>query len=232
MTPDWINIDTTQPIEYTSKDVYGVPVAVMQTAVTPSGSGTVIEFDMDVAESGFRYNQFYANLYFSEFDALLPNQSRAVDIFLNGEIWQADYAPPYLLAGFVCSVAPIKQNSTYHWEIKPNDSSNLPPILNALEMFSAMYLDNVTTNERDGMLSATYFRFSDGKFVVVIDRVLPTRHSTNCFPDNFIFFIHLFLEGKIVPLCLLFVLSVEKWRLIFRHHITRVGTNYFNFCEI
>ncbi|KAG6503689.1 hypothetical protein ZIOFF_036013 [Zingiber officinale] len=93
-------------MEYASNDEYRVPVAVMQTAVTPSGFGgiTDIAFEWDFADTGFPYNQFYANLYFSEFDALLPNQSRAVDIFLNGEIWQADYPPPYLVAGFVCSV--------------------------------------------------------------------------------------------------------------------------------
>ncbi|XP_042397598.1 probable LRR receptor-like serine/threonine-protein kinase At1g05700 [Zingiber officinale] len=149
--PYWTNINTTQPIEYASNDEYGVPVAVMQTAVTASGVGGVtdIEFFWDFIGSGFRHNQFYTNLYFSEFDVLLPNQSRAVDIFLNGEIWEADYPPPYLVAGFVCSIAPLNKYYTFLWDIKPNDSFNLPPILNAVEVFSSMYLENVTTNERD-----------------------------------------------------------------------------------
>ncbi|KAG6503690.1 hypothetical protein ZIOFF_036014 [Zingiber officinale] len=114
--PYWTNINTTQQMEYASNDEYRVPVAVMQTAVTPSGFGgiTDIAFEWDFADTGFPYNQFYANLYFSEFDALLPNQSRAVDIFLNGEIWQADYPPPYLVAGFVCSVDHLNQNNTYY----------------------------------------------------------------------------------------------------------------------
>ncbi|XP_042387063.1 putative leucine-rich repeat receptor-like serine/threonine-protein kinase At2g19230 [Zingiber officinale] len=149
--PYWTNINTTRPIEYFTNDEYRVPVAVMQTAVTPSGVGGVtdIAFHWDFADTGFRNNQFYINLYFSEFDALLPNQSRAVDIFLNGEIARADYAPPYLLADSLYSIDPLNPNDTYLWEIKPNDSFNLPPILNALEIFSPMHLENVTTNERD-----------------------------------------------------------------------------------
>ncbi|XP_042397599.1 probable LRR receptor-like serine/threonine-protein kinase At1g51810 [Zingiber officinale] len=167
---DWTNINTTQPIQYFSYDDYRVPEAVMQTAVIPSGVGGVtdIEFYWDFADTGFRNNRFYATLFFSEFDALLPNQSRAVDIFLNGYNCFADYPPSYLWADVIYSDGPLYQNYTYRWEIKPNDSFNLPPILNAVEVFSAMYLENVTANERDGTLSATYFRFSCGKFEVAI----------------------------------------------------------------
>ncbi|KAG6502503.1 hypothetical protein ZIOFF_034784 [Zingiber officinale] len=149
---DWTNINTTQPIQYFSYDDYRVPEAVMQTAVIPSGVGGVtdIEFYWDFADTGFRNNRFYATLFFSEFDALLPNQSRAVDIFLNGYNCFADYPPSYLWADVIYSDGPLYQNYTYRWEIKPNDSFNLPPILNAVEVFSAMYLENVTANERDG----------------------------------------------------------------------------------
>ncbi|WOK95694.1 leucine-rich repeat receptor-like serine/threonine-protein kinase [Canna indica] len=150
----WANVTTHSTVRSFSVDEIRAPSAVMETAVIPA-NGSRMSFYWDFADSGFRNNVFYAYLHFAELVALSPNQSRAFNIFLNGETWYENLSPSYLQADYIYSkYGPLPSNDTYQWDLTSNATSTLPPILNAREIFSVMFLPNVLTATRDGTLHA------------------------------------------------------------------------------
>ncbi|WOL15592.1 hypothetical protein Cni_G24373 [Canna indica] len=146
----WANVTTNSTVRSLPVDIdqLRAPSAVMETAVIPA-NGSTMSFYWDFADSGFRNNVFYAYLHFAELVALSPNQSRAFSIFLNGKPWCENFSPSYLQADYVYSDYPVPGNDTYYWEFTSNTTSTLPPILNAREVYSVMFLPNVLTATRD-----------------------------------------------------------------------------------
>ncbi|URE19223.1 receptor-like protein kinase [Musa troglodytarum] len=125
----WTSLSTDLTVSNFAGDEFEAPSAVMQTAAVPVNSST-LQFYWDFVGSGFPDNEFYANLHFSE---LLPNTSRAFDVYLNGETWYANFTPPYLMSGAIYSTAPLTPSLRYSWALNSSGLSTLPPILNALK---------------------------------------------------------------------------------------------------
>ncbi|RRT55756.1 hypothetical protein B296_00033417 [Ensete ventricosum] len=123
-------------------DQFEAPSAVMQTAAFPLNSNE-LEFYWDFEGSGASVNEFYANLLFSE---LVPNTKRAFNIYLNGRSLDNDYTPPYLVSNFSDNADhPLTPSPRYQWALNSTNSSSLPPILNALEVYTPMHLKNKLT---------------------------------------------------------------------------------------
>ncbi|URE14857.1 receptor-like serine threonine-protein kinase [Musa troglodytarum] len=142
----WTSISTNLTVNNYAKDQFEAPSAVMQTAAVPVNSST-LQFYWDFVGSGFPDNEFYANLHFSE---LLPNTSRAFDVYLSGEKWYTNYTPPYLMSDAIYSTAPLTPSLRYSWALNSSGLSTLPPILNALEVYTPMFLKNTPTDTDDG----------------------------------------------------------------------------------
>ncbi|URE17513.1 receptor-like serine threonine-protein kinase [Musa troglodytarum] len=141
-------------------------MAIMQTAAVPVNSST-FQFYWDFVGSGAPDNEFYANLHFSE---LLPNTSRAFDVYVNGEKWYANYTPPYLMSDAIYSTNPLTPSLRYNWALNSSDLSTLPPILNALEVYTPVFLKNTPTDSDDGSES---WYFLDNLFVILCDFLEP-----------------------------------------------------------
>ncbi|XP_042443530.1 probable LRR receptor-like serine/threonine-protein kinase At1g05700 [Zingiber officinale] len=129
-----------------SSDLFQPPSIVMQSAATPSGNSTVIDFSWDSFGSGPSVNGQYVNLFFSEF---MPNTTRSFNIYLNDHIWYSNCTPPYLLAIIIYSTGPNTPSEQYNWAINSSGLSNLPPILNAAEVFTAMQFNPLVTSSDD-----------------------------------------------------------------------------------
>ncbi|RRT41399.1 hypothetical protein B296_00041401 [Ensete ventricosum] len=152
----WTSISTNLTVKNYGKDQFEAPSAVMQTAAVPVNSST-LEFYWDFVGSGAAVNEFYANLHFSE---LLPNTRRAFDVYLNGEKWYANYTPPYLMSDAIYSTTPLTPSLRYNWALNSTGLSTLPPILNAIEVYTRMFLKNTPTDSDDGTLGYFLVPFS------------------------------------------------------------------------
>ncbi|URE19230.1 receptor-like serine threonine-protein kinase [Musa troglodytarum] len=141
----WMEISTTETISSSQKDLFQPPTAVMQTAATPSGNSSKMEFYWTFADAQVPTNEFYVNLFFTEFER---NTSRLFNVYLNDELLK-NYTPPYLSVGYLYSTGPLDQAPEYHWALNSTGLSTLPPILNAIEVFTAMHLTRAATASGD-----------------------------------------------------------------------------------
>ncbi|URE19861.1 receptor-like serine threonine-protein kinase [Musa troglodytarum] len=144
--PSLESLHTTSNVTNNVGDRVEAPLAVMQTAAVPRNSNK-LEFYWDFAGSGAPVNEFYANLLFSE---LLPNTLRAFNIYLNGRSLDNNYTPPALVSDAIDNGnQPLTPSPRYQWVLNSTNPSSLPPILNALEVYTLMYLKNNLTNSDD-----------------------------------------------------------------------------------
>ncbi|THU59477.1 hypothetical protein C4D60_Mb07t02540 [Musa balbisiana] len=141
----WTSISTNLTVNNYVKDQLEAPSAVMQTAAVPV-NGSTLEFYWDFVGSGAPVNEFYANLHFSE---LLPNTSRAFNVYINGDKWSANYTPPYLMSDAIYSTTPLTPSLRYNWALNSSGLSTLPPILNALEAYTPTFFKNTPTDSDD-----------------------------------------------------------------------------------
>ncbi|KAB1218471.1 hypothetical protein CJ030_MR3G026351 [Morella rubra] len=97
----------------------------------------------DDDESGY-----YLYMHFAEFIKLEANQSRSFNITFNGEPWFGPFVPRYLNAQIVFTKSALT-GGKYAFSIFKTESSTLPPIINAIELFSVKYLLQSETHQDD-----------------------------------------------------------------------------------
>lgn len=122
----------------------------MQTAASPSNSGQlVVPWVADPAD----VNQYFYVLHISEiFDLAGTNDSRSFDIRINN-ISIGNLTPDYLYSDAVLSTRPLVALPSYNITLDALSSSTLPPILNAVEIYSKMRDQNVASEAADGTRS-------------------------------------------------------------------------------
>ncbi|XP_074569537.1 putative LRR receptor-like serine/threonine-protein kinase At1g05700 [Curcuma longa] len=143
--PSWSLIVTNSGIQNQIRDQFQPPQKVMQIAAYPSNSTTLglilTPYPGDLTE-------FYTVMYFSE---LQPNASREFLISLNGALLNdgRPLAPTYLLSDVVFNADPSLGFDDCDITLDATERSTLPPIINALEVFTAMRNANVASNSQD-----------------------------------------------------------------------------------
>ncbi|RWW25196.1 hypothetical protein GW17_00010474 [Ensete ventricosum] len=127
-------------------DHFGIPSKVMQTAVYPVNSTKLeLSFTPDPGD----LNEFYAVMYFAE---LQQNASRHFSVFLNGALLNdaKPLTPDFLTSDAIYSINPSAGYGELNISLVATESSTLPPLLNAVEVFSTMRNTNVATDGGDG----------------------------------------------------------------------------------
>ncbi|XP_042465196.1 putative leucine-rich repeat receptor-like serine/threonine-protein kinase At2g19230 [Zingiber officinale] len=144
----WNDVSTNSIVRNLPQDSFEVPSVVMQTAVTPiNSSSLVIPWN---PLPGY-VNQFFLILHVSEIlDLSGTNQSRQFNIYVNGLLWLPEIViPPYLYSGFVYSLVPLPSFPTYNISLQALGNSTLPPILNAFELYMTMSNTSVPSDAGD-----------------------------------------------------------------------------------
>lgn len=133
-------------------DHFDAPSKVMQTAITPRDATQNIEFSWDpVPQPKDPTPAYMAILHFSELELLPSNAVREINVILNGMLWyQFGFRPEYLLTGTAYNVIPVRGFSQYRVSINTTKNSTLPPIINAIEVFSIISTTSVGTESQDG----------------------------------------------------------------------------------
>ncbi|XP_042465203.1 probable LRR receptor-like serine/threonine-protein kinase At1g05700 isoform X3 [Zingiber officinale] len=145
---NWNDVSTNSTVENVPGDFFGVPSAVMQTAVTPiNSSSLVLAWDPVPGD----VNQFFPILHISEiFNLSGTNQSRQFSYYVNGlRTLGSIVTPPYLYADAVYGEVPLPSFPTYNISLEALSNSTLPPILNAFELYVTMSNTSVPSDAGD-----------------------------------------------------------------------------------
>ena len=120
----------------------------MKTAIMPQNTSDNLQFSWRPDNTT---DKFYIYMHFAEIEALLPNQSRSFNIYLNGELWYGPFSPRNLSAFTIYSQSPASCNGNFVCRLTINrtDNSTLPPIINALELYQVIQFIEPETDEND-----------------------------------------------------------------------------------
>ena len=153
----WTEISTTRRVKYEADSPFEAPMAVMQTAIRPRNASHNIEFDWEPQPQPNDPSPGYIIImHFSELQLLPSNAVREFYINLNGKLLNRDVMrPPYLYGQASYNTFAIRK-SYYIVSLNATANSTLPPIINALELFSVIPTTNLSTNSQDGMLCAVH----------------------------------------------------------------------------
>uniref|UniRef100_A0ACD6AE04 Uncharacterized protein n=3 Tax=Avena sativa TaxID=4498 RepID=A0ACD6AE04_AVESA len=153
-TQQWGEISTDVEVPYNA-DNFEAPSAVMQTAITTRNVSDSIELTLDLgsfpADLLLGYIQV---LHFAELKKLPSNSLRQFYIYRNGALQLSGlenaYTPGYLWNGDFYSDSPFQSSSSdYILTLNATPKSIMPPIINAIEIFSVISTALVGTDPND-----------------------------------------------------------------------------------
>uniref|UniRef100_A0ACD5TER0 Uncharacterized protein n=1 Tax=Avena sativa TaxID=4498 RepID=A0ACD5TER0_AVESA len=148
---EWSEITTPLKVQNIDDDKFEAPSAVMQTAVTPINASKPIEFSWDAEPTAKDPAPGYiCILHLSELQLLPPGAARQFFLTINGLLWYArGFSPQYLFANAVFNSNANYGFHQYNVSLNATPNSTLPPILNALEIFSVLPTTAVSTAAQD-----------------------------------------------------------------------------------
>ncbi|KAF7843423.1 putative leucine-rich repeat receptor-like protein kinase [Senna tora] len=138
-------LSTSFAVDTTNKTEYELPSAVMKTAVTPRDSSS-LEFQF---ETGDPTLEFYVYMHFAEIEELQENERREFNITVNGNLWHKSLIPNYLHSTTIFGEQSIR-GSKLMFSMHKQQSSTLPPIINAIEIYIGKDFLQAPTDEEDG----------------------------------------------------------------------------------
>ena len=151
----WTEISTREKVQEMSSRFH-VPSPVMQTAIVPrNGSRIAIEWNV-VPNHAYPNPGLITIVYFAELQVVATSAVRQFGASINGKGWsEAPYTTQYLIPNAFYDPKPREElSSTYNLTLDATATSTLPPILNAVELFTVVSIANVTTDADDGKLTS------------------------------------------------------------------------------
>uniref|UniRef100_A0A7N2LLM9 non-specific serine/threonine protein kinase n=1 Tax=Quercus lobata TaxID=97700 RepID=A0A7N2LLM9_QUELO len=140
-------LSTSLLIDSQSNNYYQPPSIVMSTASTPINVSAPLELNWNSQNA--TSSQYYVYMHFAEVVNLKANQSRSFNVTVNGKFFYGPIVPQYLYTSTVYSTSILAIAQNYDLLISKTKSSTLPPILNALEIYSIRDLSKPGTNQQD-----------------------------------------------------------------------------------
>ncbi|KAI7725875.1 hypothetical protein M8C21_010943, partial [Ambrosia artemisiifolia] len=143
-SPSWDSLHTSRDID-TRGDGYRAPNEVMQTGSTPKNGTESLEFSWNVSDPKA---QFYIYLYFADLVVLERNQTREFNVSWNEIQLFGNVRPRAYYASTFYNLRPLVGNE-HKISIKRSRSANVPPILNAIEIYKVQESSELATFSRD-----------------------------------------------------------------------------------
>ncbi|KAK4581609.1 hypothetical protein RGQ29_024989 [Quercus rubra] len=143
---NWVPINTSSIIDTQgTNDSYQLPAQVLRTAIQPSSA----TFEAIVYDRNSTYSsKFYVCFHFAEIKQLKEGEIREFVIAVN----EGDYMSENIILEYLKPLS-ICPNQTFEghfrFSIKATQKSNLPPILNAFEIYEVLLIGDIPTDPRD-----------------------------------------------------------------------------------
>ncbi|CAN6337026.1 unnamed protein product [Urochloa humidicola] len=144
----WSSISTTKRVQNIANDLFEAPSKVMQTAITPRNASQNIELVWEPSSLPKDPSLGYiAVMHFSELQEL-QGAVRQFYINFNGRYVDV-FTTALLYSEATYNVIPIRGYTRYNVSLNATANSTLPPIINAMEVFSLIPTTNVGTDSVD-----------------------------------------------------------------------------------
>ena len=130
----------------------------MSTAATPIDSSAPFAFYWE-PEPEEAISKYYIYMHFAEVVKLNANQSRSFNVTLNGKYFYGPLIPLYLGATTLYAASALTAEK-YVFSLIKTENSTLPPIINAIEIYSVKDLFQSETHQEDGMFFYKCFSLS------------------------------------------------------------------------
>ncbi|KAK1618696.1 hypothetical protein QYE76_024213 [Lolium multiflorum] len=146
----WTGISTTKKVLNRENDLFDAPSAVLQTAITPRNLSQIRFSWKPQPQRTDPSPAYFAIMHFTELELLPSNVVREFYIDLNGKLWHRDaiVTPAYLYTSSSYNTIASRKRQ-YDIFINPTANSTLPPIINALELYSVMPTTNLGADFAD-----------------------------------------------------------------------------------
>ncbi|GAB4842340.1 hypothetical protein Ancab_012310 [Ancistrocladus abbreviatus] len=131
-----------------TNDAYSIPPVVLSTAAKPMSGYRSLSFTWNQNDTVPRVQIYW---HFAEIEKLGFNDSMEFNIFLGSNPLFGPIKLRYLDAQTFVSPTIYLNGSSLSFSINQTSSSALPPIFNALEIYSVIGLTKSPTNQEDGM---------------------------------------------------------------------------------
>ncbi|KAL0647076.1 hypothetical protein Bca4012_045367 [Brassica carinata] len=145
---EWTQISTTLQVEVNNlENDYDPPNAALTSAAIPTNSNLPLMINWT---SSIVDNQYYFYTHFAEIQELQTNDTREFSIVWNGEVLQRQFIPPKFSAFTIYSPSPIIcEGRECSLQLIRTNRSTLPPLINALEVYTVIHFPQSETNEND-----------------------------------------------------------------------------------
>ncbi|KAK1400078.1 putative leucine-rich repeat receptor-like serine/threonine-protein kinase [Heracleum sosnowskyi] len=133
--------------DYAYDGAFEVPTEVMRSAIAPENTSNPLKITWEPRNAS---DQFLIYLHYAEVQTLQRNQTREFNIYLNGNLWYNRPISPFNRStGTLYSTEPENQTSNYEILIQKTKRSTLPPIINAIELFTVRQFLQSQTDDQD-----------------------------------------------------------------------------------
>ncbi|KAG9456529.1 hypothetical protein H6P81_001037 [Aristolochia fimbriata] len=129
-------------------DTFQVPPAVLRTAATALNRTTAASMMVNWTSDDPR-TQYHFFRHFAEVEQLKEGELREFNVCILGIGCQGPYRPTYLVGSTVFTATPVSGRTLYTTYFEMTEASTLPPLLNAVELYSLVNLSVVPTAEQD-----------------------------------------------------------------------------------
>ncbi|CAE6075304.1 unnamed protein product [Arabidopsis arenosa] len=141
--PTWKKISTTLGVN--SSSGFLPPQKALMTAATPANANASLAGVLE-----FPNEKLYLYLHFSEIQVLKANESREFEIFWNKKLVYNAYSPVYLQTKTIRNPSPVTcEGGECILEMIKTERSTLPPLLNAVEVFTVVEFPQPETDASD-----------------------------------------------------------------------------------
>ncbi|XP_072965785.1 LRR receptor-like serine/threonine-protein kinase IOS1 isoform X1 [Typha angustifolia] len=141
-------METSSPVQQKEGDPYDVPLKVMQTA--GASTDDTLTYYLDAPNVGIVHPTNYVYMHFAELLSLNSTESRSFQVSLDGQSGSYNCSPSYLLAThipFKYVVRTVEERR--YLDFTRSTGSTLPPMFNAIEVYTAITLPNLPTYQGD-----------------------------------------------------------------------------------
>ncbi|XP_074364036.1 putative leucine-rich repeat receptor-like protein kinase At2g19210 [Apium graveolens] len=145
----YLNSSLVNNLETWRESDFNVPYKVMRTAIVPDNSSEPLKISWVPLNASDR---FIICLHYGEVQTLQSNETREFNMYLNGNLWTPNdlpITPSYQTPSSVFSTGPELSASRHEIVMQKTERSTLPPIINALEVYSVRKFQQSQTDDQD-----------------------------------------------------------------------------------
>ncbi|KAG5415858.1 hypothetical protein IGI04_003425 [Brassica rapa subsp. trilocularis] len=148
---NWSQIRTDNSVD--NDNGFKVPENVMATASVPTDP----DAHMNISLTGLHQtSRFYVCLHFSEIQELNPNDTRELKVMYNGRLIIEPFKPiSFYTRSFIRDELGPNANGQCTFSLQKTASSTLPPLLNAMEVYTVNSLSQNETDTKEENVSGS-----------------------------------------------------------------------------